>query len=367
MTNKKVASEIAVGIILLIAVVVGGIFWMQKTEIVEVKPGILKNDLNVATKNKPTEKIVYLVHHWASMSPYERAKANTANDEYSEIFDLDLKSGVKTLLFSDKNEDYFIQHGVGIFKENTVFFVAKKRLYDSSMGEELSNKLLNLLNKEISDFPKMPVTEKFIFNNYVSVLPDGKFVYAGVSDNGSSIFVSDKDLKNSKEIFSTHEYGDAAINSMAISRDGQKIAFSVGKDGVGQATMEENIFVMTIDGSELKQIFKKKTIGNVIEWFPDNKTLFINKDNSEDYYVINMEGKSELMDKIKGAPAISPNGSKIVFNRYISAYDGKPDSVSYGSYHSYVSELDGSNPIEILSMDGKRDSADLSAIGWVIN
>ncbi len=44
MTNKKIASEVAVGIILLIAIIIGGVFWLQS-----------KKDISVIKNNRVDE------------------------------------------------------------------------------------------------------------------------------------------------------------------------------------------------------------------------------------------------------------------------------------------------------------------------
>ncbi|MEI7890626.1 MAG: hypothetical protein WCI36_01520 [bacterium] len=59
MTNKKIASEIAVGIILLIAVVVGGIFWLQSKSISKIQNTTNNNlEIQKPVAQVPAEKKV---------------------------------------------------------------------------------------------------------------------------------------------------------------------------------------------------------------------------------------------------------------------------------------------------------------------
>jgi hypothetical protein len=57
MINKKIASEIGVGVVLLTAIVIGGIFWMQnKNSVISEQSSVIENEK--IEQSKPAEKKV---------------------------------------------------------------------------------------------------------------------------------------------------------------------------------------------------------------------------------------------------------------------------------------------------------------------
>lgn len=365
MINKKIASELAVGIVLLIALAVGGIFWLQ-----DKKEDVDNDEINVprlSVKSTPKEMVVYALNHKATLSGYDRTKFGTPNDVYSEIFILDPETKEQRLLFSDRDKPFLFELGYSsprFIESNKILFRVQDRITNNS-----EYKLLDIKSLDILSLPQLPLPEGYNLDpSKINMLSDGGFVYVAGSEFESAIFICNKDLTDMKKIFSTRDHDSAAINSVSISRDDSKIAFSIGADGVGQGYVEENIYVIDMDGNDLKKIFDKKfTIGNVIGWLPDNEHfIFINSmfnDSSGKLSVVSMDGTIEAIRNSGTYLKVSLEGSRVLSNMY----SPENDTASwYGTSSLIVSDLKGEKSESVIAVN-TRDGVSVDSIGWIID
>ncbi|KKQ50628.1 MAG: hypothetical protein US70_C0034G0006 [Parcubacteria group bacterium GW2011_GWD2_38_11] len=360
MLNKKIASEIALGIIVLLAIVVGGIFWMENGK------EVVNNSKPVIEK-EPTEKVVYGLRYNSTLSGYERARTKSADDAYLEIFSIDPETKMKNLLFSDKDKSFVIDTGY-----NSPKFVQPGVILFSAM-DRISNervfKLLDFNSGSTTDLPTLPLPDNFSLNDpMTSILSDGRFVYIAGSEFESGIFICDKDLTGMKKIFSTLDHDGVSINSIAISKDDKKIAFSIGADGVGQGNVEENIYIMNSDGGNLKKVFNEKyTIGNVVEWLDDNKHFIfddgMNSDES-DFSIVSINGDKQSINSPGVHLKMSPSGTRILSSEFFP--EESADVRLRGVYRLFVSDMNGQKVDNITSVKSE-DGLSANSIGWIID
>jgi Tol biopolymer transport system component len=139
----------------------------------------------------------------------------------------------------------------------------------------------------------------------LSFFPDGRKI---LYEKYHEIWVMDIDKNEKKLIF---KKGNFAL----LSPDGNKIAF------VKDIFKERAIWLMNADGSEAREIAKGWAGGDSrISWFPDSKRVCYSTKEHK-IYVFDIE-KNEIKEIAKGdKPAVSPDGSKIVYVKDILVKD----------------------------------------------
>ncbi|MED5471185.1 MAG: hypothetical protein VX577_05525, partial [Verrucomicrobiota bacterium] len=185
-----------------------------------------------------------------------------------------------------------------------------------------------------NDVPKG--AEKIALASQPGLSPDGKsfvFVWAG------DIWTASTEGGKAKRL-TTHE---AEESSPIISPDGKSIAF------ISQRTGTWQVFVMSVNGAQMKQITHHTEGHFLMDWYPDGKHLLVRcrRDHggpsSERFYKIGSKtrGPEELVFDASGNEGrLSPDGTKILFHRggaglYRKGY--------VGSQASQVWQWDGKN------------------------
>jgi Tol biopolymer transport system component len=165
----------------------------------------------------------------------------------------------------------------------------------------------------------------------------------------------------------------------SFSPDGTKIAFDTGGGASG------NIFVTNVDGSGMPT---QLTFGTTSKpernirpaWQPPDgqKIAFVSRRNGcDDIYVMNPDGtevtqltgtpqcdpSSVPNPPADNAPAWSPDGNKIVFQRTLPGADGQ---LSDGNDEIYVMNADGTDQTRLTYYPGRDDDPDWSPDGrWI--
>ena len=157
---------------------------------------------------------------------------------------------------------------------------------------------------------------------YPSLTPDGKsvvFCYRG------DVWIAPLDGAHRADRLTIHEAQDTLCR---VSPDGKRIAFSSNRNG------NYDIYVMTIDGGEPKQITFHSGVEILCEWSPDGKKLLYisNRDQGPgrlDLYEISVEGGPSRRITYDGGRegSYSPDGTKIV---YVRGYAGNEGEVECG-------------------------------------
>jgi Tol biopolymer transport system component len=194
----------------------------------------------------------------------------------------------------------------------------------------------------------------------------GKIAFASNRAGHSELYVMDADGSNAGRI--TYGVNGGFSTTPAVSPDGRKIAFSVLVDGPAGPIEDWTVYVMNVDGTELRKL----GLGWRPTWSPDGSRIAFApalEDNLE-IYVADADGTGLINISQSPAwdsnPAWSPDGSRIAFatNR-----DGG------GGPQIYVVDPDGSNLMPLTQMgnlpawspDGSQLAIDRSSDIYLMN
>jgi Tol biopolymer transport system component len=162
--------------------------------------------------------------------------------------------------------------------------------------------------------------------------PDGqRIVFQGcrnVQLPTCGIWVMNGDGSNPVQLTSTR-FDAVAGTGPSWSPDGTKIAFTRGNVACGDPACGGDILVMNADGTEITNITNHPAEDQDPAWSPDGKLIAFRSDRGgeEEIYVMRPDGTSvrRLTDAsaagshFDGSPDWSPDGSKLVFNRLLTA------------------------------------------------
>jgi Tol biopolymer transport system component len=82
---------------------------------------------------------------------------------------------------------------------------------------------------------------------------------------------------------------------VSFSPDGKRVAFSRNASNEGEAVYNYDIFVMNVDGGDLRQLTKDPEFDAEPVWSPDGRILFISgRDHNFEIYAINQDGSEEV-------------------------------------------------------------------------
>lgn len=140
----------------------------------------------------------------------------------------------------------------------------------------------------------------------------------------------------------------------SVSPDGSKIAFHSNRMG------HNDIYVMNVDGSELKRLTDHPANDRTPSWSPDGEHIvFVStRDGNYNVFIMNKDGRNQknLTNHVTQKdihPYWSPDGKKILFN----------SSRVNDTYQLYVMNTDGSDQRLIQTKDGESTHAQFSKDG----
>ncbi len=171
------------------------------------------------------------------------------------------------------------------------------------------------------------------------------YYYDGGGYLGFFVYIINADGPNQRMLISGR--------NPSISHDGKYIAFDAGYAGGIYATAEQgyNIFVMNVDGTNIKRLTDDKGNEVVPSWSPDSKKLIFTKDGT--IYIMNADGSNKTNTGQGGHDARwSPDGKRIAF---ISESAGDMMR-SIKLFHLYIIDIDGTNVTQLTFGDNRTES-----------
>lgn len=162
--------------------------------------------------------------------------------------------------------------------------------------------------------------------------PDGtKIAYtSNLDDPFQDVYVMDADGSNQTRL--TTMSGFDAFPEW--SPDGTLIAFTSNRSAL------DDIFVMDPDGSNQTRVTRGPKIDERPDWLPDGTTIVFSR-NGNDLWTVAPDGTALTQitfteNRSEFAPAYSPDGTKITFNRVTNA----------GRIGLWIMNADGTNPVQ---------------------
>jgi Tol biopolymer transport system component len=173
----------------------------------------------------------------------------------------------------------------------------------------------------------------------------GKICYARKEGDGYLLHVMDADGKNDRLLPNQ----PAKANLMpAWSPDGKQIAFMAGASTRG---MEFGVYLIGVDGSNLKRFVPEEKMAGLPAWAPDGKSLaFVaDRNNKPQLMSVNADGSgARLLDVGMGfaiAPFFSPDGKRLAFT-------GGTDPNNERELGLFTAGPDGSQPQKLTTAAG---------------
>ncbi len=175
------------------------------------------------------------------------------------------------------------------------------------------------------------------YEKFPQFSPDGSFIiYQGWQKGKMEIYFLSLLDKNRINITRNVDANDIIPHGRAISPDAETIVFTSERDG------NQNIYLMTIDGSFIEQITKDKSNDYEPIFSPTGESIAFTseRDGNKEIYIINLKTK-KLQNLTNNSaddwnPRFYPDGRKIVFQ-----------SVRDGNWEIYVMNLNGGRQTNI--------------------
>lgn len=270
MTNKKIASEIAIGIILLIAIVIGGIFWVQSKEsIISDQPLIVENQKPVEEKGAICTQDAKLCDDGSYVSR-TGPKCEFAPCPSSQS----VKDGYK--LIEIKNPSVQFSFNVPEKWLTETRRSGEKQLTSSEMRDFLT-KYIDMPSSEINKLNDREIGDLYIKtdNKVVVSVSNGSYIsYTDTSWQQIDFYVL-KDFNGLKTYF----------NDVKNSRDSVAVKENVwSAEKVDDFEAEVVTFPTDIDENGNEAITKGGTGG---------KIYFIKFNNGKDMFIVNKQSKGD--------------------------------------------------------------------------
>jgi Tol biopolymer transport system component len=194
-----------------------------------------------------------------------------------------------------------------------------------------------------------------VVDGYPSLSPDGKKILFDSDRSGNSeLYVMDLDGNNLKRLTNSPEHD----NSPKWSPDGKQIVFA--------RDLAENseIFIINADGSNERRLTQVPGDDSHPNFSPDGKKIIFNSARTSpdlkiewrlqfhEVFIMNIDGSDvrqiSTFKIVSTYPSISPDGTKICFRR-VTNDPGFNYDLTVGKRNSevFVMNIDGSNPINI--------------------
>jgi Tol biopolymer transport system component len=185
--------------------------------------------------------------------------------------------------------------------------------------------------------------------------PDGtKILFGSTRTGNAEIYVMDADGKNLEQL--THH--SAPDNCPIWSPDGKKIVFASERDN------DSEIYVMNADGSEQRRLTNQAGDDSHPHWSPDGKRIVFNSARTtpdlkadwskqfHEIFTMTADGSDvKQISKLKTVstyPSFSPDGKRICF-RSVTNEPGYQWDFTLGPRNSevFVMNADGTNPVNL--------------------
>ena len=167
---------------------------------------------------------------------------------------------------------------------------------------------------------------------------DAKIVFCVDGD----IFVSNDDGSRRRRLT---QNTTALDEEPRWSPDGTKITFTRFMEGKKEQTTAE-VFIINADGTDPQRLTHNNVLDSGSSWSPDGSEIAFSSDRSGDWGVCIIDVATRAVRQITDAPSatpdFSPDGSQIVFERFIDIPNGiSPKTI-------YVMDADGQHQRRVL-------------------
>jgi dipeptidyl aminopeptidase/acylaminoacyl peptidase len=128
----------------------------------------------------------------------------------------------------------------------------------------------------------------------------------------------------------------ARIGEPALSPDGKQVAFTVQTPDLAQNTKPQQIYTVSIDGGNPRQITREGSQNERPRWSPDSRQIYFvsNRGGSSQIWVMDADGsRARQITRLSteaGGLLVSPDGKKLVFVSSVYPECGADDTCNKG-------------------------------------
>ena len=196
--------------------------------------------------------------------------------------------------------------------------------------------------------------EIYFYYPYISWSPDGSHILLSIKyrdseflEGYSEMIVMKAESLALTRLASSDNFGGGA----SWSPDGSQILFQSGSPiEYEEADEDSELFVMDVDGSNVRQLTDNDVYDGGASWSPDGSQILFQSgspieyeeaDEDSELFVMDVDGSNvrQLTDNdvYDGGASWSPDGSQILFRTTPTEFEG-----DYGGAGTYIIEADGS-------------------------